>query len=730
MLYQLLFNKNSKMKFTPFLLFLVIPFFFNQNSSPSKKDNSSDITERIAAFAELYGIVRYFHPSDEATAVDWNKFAEYGVDLIQNTETEEEFSNEMKELFSLVAPSISFTGEDYEWEKDTLKNIFWSHFGLGLNSISTTYKSVRINKDTEEKFYAVGKSLKKLNLKSTRIKFKYQTKSEGLAYGYIKVIDANGEKLFFKNHRDNTVFSSDWEQREIITPKFDNIGRINIGGITKRGKSTFRNFQVFYEKRNGKWGEINLPAYTDKSWYPIKNAVLTKNEKVIIVDRAANSVQPASDFYRYKTDAENEISVPLIVYDDNGNTVPASDSTAVNNLKSLLENYEAKHSNTSCIANVIITWNIFRHFYPYQEEVKVDWKKELNIALVGAMKVENRVDELATLQKMTEIIDDGHSRIISDMRGDTVILNRLFNMPISLKYIDDDLVVSKVPDSISLVKSGDVITHIDGVKTQTYMDSVQQYISGSQQHKKYRSLLKGFLGKKGSEVDLTLMSGRKMSFKRTVYIYDDYAFYTRPPIQKDTIKIIENDILYLNMDVLTQEQVTANLDEIQSYSKIIMDVRGYPASGNNELLKLFFSSRNEYSEFHVPTFYEPNFENVKWVLRGWKKPERQKLNAEIVLLADERSISYAESTTSYLKHNDYITFIGRPTAGANGNVNKVTLNDDFTVVFTGFKVNNPDGSTFHNIGVIPDILVKETIASVKEGRDVCMEEAVNFLKKK
>ena len=35
--------------------------------------------EDLRAFAKLYGYVRYFHPSDEAASLDWDRFAVYGA---------------------------------------------------------------------------------------------------------------------------------------------------------------------------------------------------------------------------------------------------------------------------------------------------------------------------------------------------------------------------------------------------------------------------------------------------------------------------------------------------------------------------------------------------------------------------------------------------------------------------------------------------------------------------
>ena len=33
----------------------------------------------LEAFARLYGCVRYFHPGDEAAALDWDRFAVLGA---------------------------------------------------------------------------------------------------------------------------------------------------------------------------------------------------------------------------------------------------------------------------------------------------------------------------------------------------------------------------------------------------------------------------------------------------------------------------------------------------------------------------------------------------------------------------------------------------------------------------------------------------------------------------
>jgi len=40
--------------------------------------------EAIESFARLYGYVRWFHPSDEALEINWDKFAVLGVQKVKN----------------------------------------------------------------------------------------------------------------------------------------------------------------------------------------------------------------------------------------------------------------------------------------------------------------------------------------------------------------------------------------------------------------------------------------------------------------------------------------------------------------------------------------------------------------------------------------------------------------------------------------------------------------------
>lgn len=60
------------------------------------------------AFAKTYGYVKYFHPSDEASKIDWDQFAIYGAGEVEKCTSDNEHIATLKRLFTPLAPSIRF----------------------------------------------------------------------------------------------------------------------------------------------------------------------------------------------------------------------------------------------------------------------------------------------------------------------------------------------------------------------------------------------------------------------------------------------------------------------------------------------------------------------------------------------------------------------------------------------------------------------------------------------
>jgi hypothetical protein len=65
----------------------------------------------LEAFVRLYGYVRYFHPSDEASELDWTGFAIHGAARVLAARDAAELAATLRELFAPIAPTVQVLAE-------------------------------------------------------------------------------------------------------------------------------------------------------------------------------------------------------------------------------------------------------------------------------------------------------------------------------------------------------------------------------------------------------------------------------------------------------------------------------------------------------------------------------------------------------------------------------------------------------------------------------------------
>ncbi|MGI8811261.1 MAG: S41 family peptidase [Pyrinomonadaceae bacterium] len=102
---------------------------------------------------------------------------------------------------------------------------------------------------------------------------------------------------------------------------------------------------------------------------------------------------------------------------------------------------------------------------------------------------------------------------------------------------------------------------------------------------------------------------------------------------------------------------------------------------------------------------------------------------KVVMLIDENAQSQSEHTAlAFEAARPDITFIGTPTAGANGDITNTILPGNIVVTFSGHSVRHADGRQLQRVGIQPTIRVAPTIRGIVEGKDEILDAAINFLK--
>jgi hypothetical protein len=104
----------------------------------------------LHAFARAYGLVRFFHPSDEAAHADWNALALLGVEQVEGARNPAELAAALNRIFRPVAPGFEAAAGTRPPARTVpprpagaASAVRWEHVGMG-NDPGHIYHSERI----------------------------------------------------------------------------------------------------------------------------------------------------------------------------------------------------------------------------------------------------------------------------------------------------------------------------------------------------------------------------------------------------------------------------------------------------------------------------------------------------------------------------------------------------------------------------------------------------------
>ena len=127
------------------------------------------------------------------------------------------------------------------------------------------------------------------------------------------------------------------------------------------------------------------------------------------------------------------------------------------------------------LGDVAITWNIFKHFFPYWEDASKDAEIILTQALYKSVHDKTELDFKQTLQLMTEPLNDGHIKVY--LNGD---VSEEFQPNILIDIAENKVVVDKVADTFleKYIRPGDIIEKIDGRAVTLIVKEKENYFPG------------------------------------------------------------------------------------------------------------------------------------------------------------------------------------------------------------------------------------------------------------
>jgi hypothetical protein len=493
--------------------FIIFSFliFFGCTNQERKSHN-------IKSFAKLYGYARWFHPSNESQEIDWDKFAVYGVKKVENLSTDSELKETLYDLFSPIIQGLEvYKNGEYKkiGNSETIpslacekKTTAWQHYGVRLNEKSNIYKSIRTNRPQVGQYSLLNKWLFDLSHfqgKEVKLSAFIRTQngaSKGNAYLYLVPVQYNEAAGSVSSIITNNMIKTDaieWQEFEIKSKVLPRTSHLVLGCAAEGGINVWVDEIKLYVREKDSWTLVVLPnsgfesgsknndlsewQYDESMHHISYSEVCPYSGKYSIsfeyYGKMFDKIPVFGEFLNESIANNISCSFPISLVLQEPSTYPKINIDSFEKLKSEISEISISEDYNlyTNLASVVITWNVFQHFYPYFDSVKKNWAGVLSSTIDQTYNCKNRVEFTNTLKYLIAELNDGHGAVFGE---------RMYHLPIRTEMVQGNIVVTGSIDS--KIKIGDVILKVNGVKASDILYDMECLISGSPQLKRYRAL--------------------------------------------------------------------------------------------------------------------------------------------------------------------------------------------------------------------------------------------------
>lgn len=428
---------------------------------------SSREIDNVAAFARLYGVVRYFYPSDAAADLVWNRFAVHGVAQVRPARDTAALREALAALFAPLGPGIEI-GPSLPAPRPAASSseplVAWRYLGAGF---------------------------------STR-----------------------GEHSAYQAKRTRASMAA--------------------------GTNSFVTLMLLRFAPPPS-GPANVELFAD----------------------AAPTAGAHADF---DLGAGLFARVPLALTDSQARAETANQGRldALTSVPAAVPSPGETPDLDQRLADLVVAWSVFRHFYPYWMETGVDWDACLRPRLESARAAKTRAAQGDAIRGLVADARDGHGGVTDPLdKKERAVL------PVQLSVIDGRVVVS-ASDAPSEAPVGAVVRTIDGVSATDRLAQAMRLQSGTTQWRQVCAVRKLASGPKGATAILGLDSGAgprevSLSFGATL---------PPPESRPEPVAELEPEIWYVDLTRATMAAIKPRLDTLAAArvsSSTCADTRATPA---------------------------------------------------------------------------------------------------------------------------------------------------------
>ncbi|WP_376695170.1 S41 family peptidase [Wenzhouxiangella sp. EGI_FJ10305] len=724
-----------------------------QNVFAAADSDSDGLLARQVDVVEAVGAIRYFHPHDAVTVVNWNSVLLEGFELAEQSSDEDDFSASLAQLLGQIGTGIVQRDADRTNASITAlecgsdeKPVRWVHQGFGAPPAAgqgETYLSRRSGAQAHpdlgpQAFSNAMTMFSARPWRGKRLFFSSQARVPDGGEGamWIRVNDRNREILVFDNMDDRRITQKDWEEEGLVFSVPSDAERIAVGMISHgTARVEFRDIdlrEVDQETEQPReesvlpeleqWRTFSPPGVDDPE-------MEVTEEGMFVTLTPGTGLPPVDDsMMALFEDAPTSGSLELV----DGSRLqfplalcPEDTQMAARRLTRLAKRFAEIDVGELSVTerarlDVATLWPVIQHFYPYRDNLH-DWPGALETALRESRSINDSSDHRRILQRLMVHAEDGHVRVHETQPEEEE--EAVAWLPIAVVPVDGDWIVAR-SDSPEQVRPGDRIAAIDGETVQDWLAQEMAHFSGSRQWRTFRAIRTLLRGQPDDSRNLSLLrDGESFESSLSFELEERLGANDLPPTREAA-----EGITYINLTAIDQATLSDMIPELVDARGVIFDLRGYPRGIRPDFLGHLMASDDDFTDWmKVMVARAPNGNLVTAGEYEWSMETAEPhIEAPVVFLTDYRAISYAESMIGMIKYHDLGTVVGSNTAGANGNVLPLQLPGGFTVSYTGMFVVGPDGEPFHGRGIEPDVGVAPTLEGLREGRDEVLERALEI----
>ena len=383
-------------------------------------------------------------------------------------------------------------------------------------------------------------------------------------------------------------------------------------------------------------------------------------------------------------------------------------------------------------------WNVINYFFPYKHLIGESWETVLPRYIPKFEANKDALDYQLTVRELVTEMHDSHG----GLRNANAATEKfgMYVPPVLMGYIESKSVVTKVLNDKLPIKVGDVVLAVDGEPVEKKREFLARYTAASTPQWLMRGVTaRLLLGPKDSLVKLKVQGiggeARDVELPRSESIMDP-KWPGLMERSSPVMQVLPSGYGYVDLDRLQGGEVDKMFETIKETPAVIFDMRGYPNGTAWSIAPRLTNKGNVVAALfsrpilEATSLTDPELADSASYTFSQRIPDTQGeiYKGKVVVLINEDAISQAEHTCLFFEAATDVTFIGTPTAGANGDITYMVLPGNLAVSFSGHNVRHADGRQLQRVGIQPTIKVAPTIQGLVEGRDEILQAAINFLK--